>query len=331
MEYQFMTNKGFIYFISFILSPILATVAYSEPVQTDQNMDANQSLTMNMPAALSKQSGKTDPSSYVFSQKPNPVLQQALITAADPIDPPADSASTEPVDLPLPEHPAIKTSDPLEGFNRVMFDFNDHLDKAILKPVATFYNAIMPKPLNDGVHNFYNNLSNIPTIANDVLQLHFHQLASDVWRLGINSTIGIGGLFDVASRMNLEQYNNDFGLTLARYGYTNSTYIVLPFFGPNTIRDGIGIPVDYFAFSVYPYVRPDSSRYELYGVGVIDKRAHLLQYQQVMEEAALDKYIFVRNAYLHRRAYQIDQNDHRTAADSGGNIAGYGSNQQSYE
>lgn len=205
---------------------------------------------------------------------------------------------------------AAPDTDPYENFNRAMFTFNDKLDIYLLKPVATLYTKIMPKPLYKGIHNFFNNIAEFPIIANDILQLHFYQMASDMWRLGINTTIGIGGLFDVAKQIKLEYYPNDFGLTMAVWGYKNSDYLVLPFFGPNTIRDGIGIPVDYFAFSIYPYVNPESFRYELYGLGVVDRRAQLLHYQSVMEEAAVDKYIFMRNAYMQRRNYQIEKNQY---------------------
>src|SRR5579862_6706768 len=127
------------------------------------------------------------------------------------------------------EIPSQPVKDPLQKFNRAMFSFNDFLDKYILKPVATVYNKIMPRPLNQGVHNFFNNIGELPIMANDVLQLHFYQFANDFWRTGINTTIGVGGMFDMASRMQLPYYTNDFGMTLARWGYANSTYLVLPF------------------------------------------------------------------------------------------------------
>src|SRR5204863_5535360 len=98
------------------------------------------------------------------------------------------------------------------------------LDNVVMRPIATLYNKIIPKPLNLGINNFFNNIGELPTIANDVLQLHFYQMANDMWRFVVNSTIGIGGLFDIASRINLTYYKNDFGLTLARYGYLPSTY-----------------------------------------------------------------------------------------------------------
>lgn len=242
----------------------------------------------------------------------SPLLAHAATEAA----PVTDSTSTT---TSLDEPAAAPVNDPYEGFNRAMFTFNDTLDKFIMKPVARAYNAVMPRPLNQGIHNFFMNINNLPTIANDLLQANFFQAANDSWRLVINTTLGVGGLFDVAERIKLKPYTNDFGLTLAKWGYTNSNYLVLPFFGPNTLRDGLGLPVDYFAFSVYPYIQPTKTRYIVYGVGVVDKRAQLLQFQAVMDEAALDKYVFMRNAYMQRRAYQIDQNEHRGYEDQANN------------
>lgn len=207
------------------------------------------------------------------------------------------------------EQPVLDTQkDPYEHFNRVMYHFNDFLDHAILKPIATFYNKVVPKPLNKGIKNFFNNVDTVPTIANDVLQGNAYQTASDGWRLAINSTIGLLGFFDFASDMGLEPNKEDFGLTLARWGYTNSNYLVLPFFGPSTPRDTIGLPVDYYVFSIYPHIYPRTARYELYGLGVVARRADLLSYQNVMEQASIDKYAFLRDAYLQRRAYLIQRN-----------------------
>lgn len=200
--------------------------------------------------------------------------------------------------------------DPYEKFNRGIFAFNDHLDTYILKPIAQFYNKIIPRPLNLGIHNFFNNLNNIPTIINDILQFNFYQAANDAWRLGINTTLGIGGLFDVAKTMGLDPYINDFGLTLARWGYKDSNYFIIPFLGASTIRDALGIPVDYYGFSVYPYIQPQSTRFEVIALGVVDWRAQLVKYQSVLEEVAVDKYAFQRDAYIQRRAYQIKQNEH---------------------
>lgn len=242
----------------------------------------------------------------------SPLLAHAATEAAPVTDSTSTAAS---LDEPAP----APVNDPYEGFNRAMFTFNDKIDKFIMKPIARAYNAVMPRPLNQGIHNVFMNINNLPTIANDILQANFFQAANDSWRLVINTTIGVGGLFDIAERMKLKPYTNDFGLTLAKWGYANSNYLVLPFFGPNTLRDGLGLPVDYFAFSIYPYIQPTKTRYIVYGVGVVDKRAQLLQFQAVMDEASLDKYVFMRNAYLQRRAYQIDQNEHRGYEDQANN------------
>ena len=226
--------------------------------------------------------------------------------AAD-IAAPVNASSSTSSD-PLPIEPAAARPDPYEKMNRAFFTFNDKLDTYLFKPIAQFYNTIMPKPLNAGIHNAFNNLGETSTIANDVLQGHFRQMANDSWRLLINTTVGVGGLFDVASRMNLPYYSNDFGLTLAAWGYKSSNYLVIPFLGPATIRDGLGWPIDYYAFTVYPYIQPDSTQNYIYALNMLDRRAQLLKIQSVMDEVALDKYVFVRDAYFQRRDYQISQN-----------------------
>ncbi len=209
------------------------------------------------------------------------------------------------------DRPGLDTSnDPSENFNRAVFAFNEKVDMYFMKPVGTFYNQVIPKPLNMGIHNFFRNIDTIPTIVNDLLQLNIYQMANDLWRFGVNTTVGIVGLFDIATRINLPYYQNDFGLTMAAYGYEDSTYLVLPFWGSRTWRDALGMPVDYFAFSVYPYIYPERDRYALYGMSAVDARAQALKYQDLLEEAAIDKYVFMRDAYMQRRAHQIYENQH---------------------
>jgi phospholipid-binding lipoprotein MlaA len=204
----------------------------------------------------------------------------------------------------------VTINDPYESYNRPVFAFNDAFDTYVLQPIARLYIKIIPKPLNQGIHNFFLNLGSVTTIADDLLQLNLYQMTNDLWRLTINSTIGVGGLFDVASRMNLKYYENDFGLTLATWGYHQTNYIVLPFYGSYTVRDGLALPVDWVFFSAYPYIEPPKLRFGLYGLAVIDWRAQTLQYNNLIDAAAIDKYAFVRNAYLQRRAYQVEQNKH---------------------
>jgi len=198
--------------------------------------------------------------------------------------------------------------DPYERFNRGIFAFNEALDKWVLRPVGTVYNKMMPKPLNKGVSNFFRNIDTIPTVANDVLQGNFYQATSDTWRLGMNSTVGLLGFLDVATDVGLEPNSEDFGLTLARWGYTDSTYVVIPFLGPATMRDSIGFFVNYEFLTIYPYINPPRDRYRLYVFGVLQRRAELLRYQSVLEQAAVDKYVFMRDAYMQRRSYQIQRN-----------------------
>lgn len=217
--------------------------------------------------------------------------------------PTPDNTENEP---PIPVQ--MPVCDPLECVNRAMFAFNDKFDAYVLKPIAFLYNKIIPKPLNRGIHNVFLNLNNLPTIANDILQLHPYQTTSDVWRLAINTTLGIGGLFDFAACMGLPNHSNDFGLTLARWGWRESSYLVLPFFGPHTIRDTLHIPMDYYYFSIYPYIKRPY-RYDLYALQIIDYRAQLLKFDDVLNEVAFDKYVFVRDAYLQHRRHEIEMKD----------------------
>ncbi len=198
--------------------------------------------------------------------------------------------------------------DPYENFNRGTYQFNKNLDRTLIKPVAIFYKKLLPPPVTKGVSNFFCNLSNIPTVVNDALQGCGHYVARDTTRFVINSTVGIGGLFDVACHVGLPNHSEDFGLTLAKWGYTNSNYLILPILGPSTVRDTIGIPVDYYGFSVYPYISPFWLRASLISLDYIDQRSQLLAFEGVMKEASLDEYTFERNAYLQHRAARIAAN-----------------------
>jgi len=197
--------------------------------------------------------------------------------------------------------------DPLESYNRAMFKFNDKVDTYVFKPVAKTYKYILPYRVREGVTNFFDNLATIPTIVNDLLQLQFYQATSDTWRLFFNTTFGIGGLFDVASRIGLEPNEEDFGITLAKWGYKNSAFFVLPLLGPSTVRDAIGIGVDYYFFSVYPHINSVPLRTSLLLLNAVNTRASFLEFEDVAEIAALDPYVFERNAYLQNRRYKIKE------------------------
>lgn len=193
---------------------------------------------------------------------------------------------------------ARNPADPLESFNRGVYQFNDTVDKAIAKPVAQGYNAVMPVPGKIMVSNFFSNLDDVIITANDLLQLKFAQAASDGARFLFNSTFGVFGLLDVASR--LEKHNEDFGQTLGYWGAGSGPYLVLPFLGPSTIRDGVGLYADSFPSKIR-HVNHMRSRNQLYLTKAINRRAQLLDQEKVLDEAALDRYEFIRDAYLLRR------------------------------
>ncbi len=202
---------------------------------------------------------------------------------------------------------AGSTSDPYEPFNRSMYSLNQGIDKYALKPAATVYQTLLPDFLLKGISNFFSNLGQIPTIGNDLLQAEFYQATGDTWRLLINSTAGILGFFDIASSIGLPRHNQDFGLTLAKWGYQSSNYLVLPLLGPSTVRDAMGLPVDFNILSIYPYIYPSRDRYSLVGLNMVNQRARLLKFDDILQQAAFDEYTFVRNAYLQRRNYKIQK------------------------
>ncbi len=195
--------------------------------------------------------------------------------------------------------------DPLEGFNRAMYTFNDKFDRYLLKPVAKGYRAVMPKPVSKSIFNFFSNLHEPMVMLNNLLQGKPGQAASDLGRLLVNSTVGIVGLFDVATKVGLQKHNEDFGQTLAVWGVGDGPYLVLPFFGPSNMRDGPALVVDW---ETYPpnHMEEHSTRDKLYVVEVVDKRAQLLEASDILEQAAgQDPYVFVREASRQSRRNQI--------------------------
>ncbi len=192
--------------------------------------------------------------------------------------------------------------DPFERYNRAMFQFNDSLDKAVIKPVAKAYVAVVPTPVNKGVTNFFGNLGDVVVTINDLLQFKLGQAASDATRVIVNSTLGLLGIIDVATPMGLRKHREDFGQTLGRWGIGSGPYLVLPFFGPSSPRDGIGLYVDYSQFDItFNRVEDDATRHSMFVIDVVDTRAGLLSASRILDAAALDPYAFTREAYLQRR------------------------------
>lgn len=194
--------------------------------------------------------------------------------------------------------------DPWEGFNRTVYTFNDKVDQYALKPVAQGYVKVTPQPVRDSVTNFFANIGDVYNAANNLLQLKIADGVEDIMRIVINTVFGVGGLFDVASLARLPKHDQDFGLTLGHYGVPPGPYLVLPFFGPSTVRDGVGLLGNYF-INPLTYVDPAAVSWGLYGLNVVSTRANLLGASNLLEGAAIDKYSFLRNAYLQRRQYQL--------------------------
>lgn len=196
--------------------------------------------------------------------------------------------------------------DPLEGLNRGIYKFNDVADKAVIKPVAGAYKAVLPSPVRTGVNNFFDNLSTLVTMVNDLLQFKFSKAMDDAGRFVINTTFGVAGLIDVASKDGVPKNNEDFGQTLGHWGVGSGPYLVLPFVGPSSVRDTAGFAVDTTFFDPLYQINDVRTRNQLYIVKMIDTRAQYLPASDLLDEAALDPYAFMRDAYLQRRESQVN-------------------------
>ncbi len=200
----------------------------------------------------------------------------------------------------LPNGPT--EGDPFESYNRAMFSFNEGLDEYILYPIAEGYDTVMPDPVKTGVSNFFNNINDLFVIINDLLQLKLSQAVSDTTRVLFNSTFGLFGLIDVATPMGLPRHNEDFGQTLAVWGVDQGPYLILPFFGSRTLRSGTGFVLQTYYNPLYRNVINDpASFYGTASLEAIDTRYRLLKAGRIADKAALDKYSFIRDAYLQNR------------------------------
>ena len=202
--------------------------------------------------------------------------------------------------MPLAANAATE-DDPWEGFNRVVFKFNDTLDTYALKPIAQGYQFITPQFLEDGIHNMYRNVGDVRNLANNVLQVKPHAAGVDTARLLMNTIVGVGGFFDVGTKMGLQRNDEDFGQTLGYWGLSSGPYLVLPLLGPSTVRDALGIYPDSYA-EPYRYMHDVSARNTVAGMKIIDARANLLSAEKLITG---DKYIFIRNAYLQSREFKV--------------------------
>lgn len=194
--------------------------------------------------------------------------------------------------------------DPWESMNRSVYKFNDALDTAAIQPAAKAYVAVLPSPVRTGIHNFLGNLGDVWSMANSALQLKGQATAETFMRITVNTFLGLGGVLDVASEMRLEKRKEDFGQTLGYWGVKPGPYVVLPIFGPSTLRDTLATPLDMKGDAVQQF-NDQAARNVLSVTRVMDMRSGLLQTVDVIKAAALDPYTFVRDAYLQKRENDV--------------------------
>ncbi|KAA1011793.1 VacJ family lipoprotein [Paraburkholderia panacisoli] len=199
--------------------------------------------------------------------------------------------------------PDRKPGDPFEPVNRVVFNFNDGVDRYIAEPVAKGYQKVTPQPLRTAVSNFFSNLGDLANAANALLQLKITDATEDIMRFAFNSVFGLGGLLDWATPAGLPKHHQDFGLTLGHWGIPSGPYLVLPLFGPSTVRDSVGLIVD-VKFNPLNYMEP-AVRNPLYLLQFVSTRSDLLGATDLLQQAALDKYSFVRDAYTQQRRARL--------------------------
>lgn len=200
---------------------------------------------------------------------------------------------------------ATNGPDPIEGWNRGVFKFNEGVDKYVLEPTAKGWDFVVPELAQTGVRNFFDNLGMPVTLVNDILQLKPLAALQDLGRIVVNTTAGIGGILDVASMIHIPENDEDFGQTLGRYGVPSGAYLVIPLLGPSTVRDVFGIPVDAAATPHHYFV----TRWVSMAAGAVrtvNLRAYYLEEVSENRQAAFDYYVFVRNAYLQNRQRKVD-------------------------
>jgi phospholipid-binding lipoprotein MlaA len=190
--------------------------------------------------------------------------------------------------------------DPLEPINRGIFSFNNTFDHYLFKPIAKGYDTVVPTPVKTGVSNVFQNMSDVQSIVSDALQFKGAKMGDDMGRVLLNTTIGLGGIFDLATPMGIERGNEDFGQTLGYWGIGAGPYLVLPFMGPSSVRDGIGRVVE-GQYDPLSFVSSVPARNSLTGLRVVDARVALFPIEGLANQAALDRYTFFRSAYLQRR------------------------------
>ncbi|MEK9771655.1 MAG: VacJ family lipoprotein [Nitrosomonadales bacterium] len=218
--------------------------------------------------------------------------------------------------------------DPLEGMNRSIYKFNTGFDNVIMKPVSKGYKAVAPTFVVKGINNFFNNLRDVITVINDLLQFKLKHAANDGTRVLMNTTVGILGFVDVHSMSGGERRKEDFGQTLGYWGWNNSAYLVIPFLGPSTLRDGVGLLTDTLYFDPISYINDPRTRNQVRLAQFIDARTELLNATDILDQASLDPYAFQRDAFLQYRDGLVNDNPNQNSLHEDENLM---SDLESYE
>ncbi len=200
--------------------------------------------------------------------------------------------------------PNAVARDPLEPFNRGVYGFNEALDSSIIRPVARAYQDVTPTPIRTGINNFFGNLADVWSTLNNAFQLKPAQTLESGARVAVNTVVGVLGLFDVATSLNLERHPEDFGQTLGYWGVPSGPYVVLPVLGPSTLRDTASVPVDTKG-NLVRHIEEVPTRNTLTAINLVDKRARLLKATDQVDAMAIDKYTFVRDVFLQKRLSDV--------------------------
>ena len=199
----------------------------------------------------------------------------------------------------------VADNDPFEAWNRQVFDFNESLDRNLLKPIAAVWTEALPQPVRTGVGNFYANLADAWSAVNNLLQGKPLNAVAVAFRFGVNTVFGFGGVLDLASEMNIDRHFEDFGQTLAVWGFDSGPYLVWPVLGPSTVRDSFALPLNYAASPMYVFNLDLLGQLGVWSLQLVNTRAGLLDTTRLLDTIALDRYVFIRDAYLRRRHSMI--------------------------
>ncbi len=229
------------------------------------------------------------------------VVAPAIAQTTDPV-PPAMQETDDVFDMPV-------VNDPLEPINRVTLEFNQKLDDWIIRPAAKGYDTVVPPPIRLIVGNVFGNVGDIWSATNNLLQGKPHEAGSDALRFAVNSTFGLGGIADLASDFGLPKHREDFGQTLGRWGFPEGPYLVLPLFGPSSLRDAVGAFAGDLQANPFRTLSDPGARNAITATRLVDARARVLGSDRLLNEISIDRYLFIRDAYLQRRESQIWDGD----------------------